>query len=116
MECLEIAQDKLLEIEELEKAQLKQSEVKEEQWQIGEDDEETKKLNEQEELMIKNINLNLDINIGEKAIRKFPKMLQLVLPYKIVIPQLRLNFLKKMNILTMNTNVFGQTRTYLMRQ
>ena len=46
-ELNKLAQDKLLEIEELEKAQLKQSEVKEEQWQIGVDDEETKKLNEQ---------------------------------------------------------------------
>ena len=31
----------------------------------------TKKLNAQEELMIKNINLNLDINIGEKAVKIF---------------------------------------------
>lgn len=45
-ELNEIAKNKLLEIEEMEKAQLKQAEVKDENWQIGEEDEETKKLNE----------------------------------------------------------------------
>ncbi len=46
-ELNKLAQDKLMAIDELEKAQLKKTDVKEENWQIGVEDEETKKLNEQ---------------------------------------------------------------------